>query len=36
MHVNTTLSSIRLDRITDSVDLIHLPVITRTIAGSQR
>lgn len=36
LPANTTLLSIRLDRITDRGDLIHLPVITRTVAGSQR
>lgn len=33
---DTTVLSIRLDRITDRGDSIHLPVITRTVAGSQR
>lgn len=36
LPANTTLLSIRLDRITDRGDLIHLPVITRAVAGGQR
>lgn len=36
LPADTTILSIRLDRITGKGDLIHLPVITRTVAGSQR
>jgi len=32
----TTILSVRLDRITERGDMIYLPVITRTVAGSQK